>query len=52
MNASKRVTDDEIGVEPPPETRVKLLRAVDVGNRDDDGLKLQIYRHWVLTWLV
>jgi hypothetical protein len=32
----------EIGVEPPPELRVELLRAVDIRNRDDDYFELHV----------
>ena len=32
----------EVGVEPPPEVRVELLRAIDVRNGDDDDLELHV----------
>src|SRR4051794_17261649 len=40
LHDSKRVTDDEIGVEPPSQVAVKPLGAIDVRNRDDYRLEL------------
>ena len=37
-----RVTLGEVGVEPPPELRVELFRAVDIRDGDDDDLELQV----------
>src|SRR5262249_15417407 len=36
------VAGSEIGVESPPELRVELLRTIDIGDGDDDHLKLRI----------
>ena len=36
------VTVGEVGVEPPPEPPVELLRAVDIRDRDDDYLELHV----------
>ena len=33
-----------VGVEPPSELRVELLRAIDVGDGEDDDLKLHVNR--------
>src|SRR4029077_9506923 len=35
-------TGGEVGVEPPPEARVELLRAVDIRDGDDDHLELHV----------
>jgi CheY-like chemotaxis protein len=40
LNDAEVVTDDEVGVEPPAEATVKALGALDVRNRDGDGLEL------------
>src|SRR4029450_2907835 len=32
----------ELGVEPPAKTAVKTLCAIEVGNRDDDNLELEV----------
>src|SRR5262245_60989602 len=32
----------ELGVEPPPKVAVKTLGAIEVGNRDDDNLELEV----------
>src|SRR5712692_7761245 len=36
------VTVGEVGVEPPPEPPIELLRAVDIRDRDDDDLELHV----------
>src|SRR5271155_3922190 len=38
-----------VGVEPPPEPRVKLLRAVDIRDGDDDDLELGVDSRGVTT---
>src|SRR4051812_47087633 len=38
------VTGGEVGVEPPTQAAVKALGAIDVCNRDDDDLELQVDR--------
>src|SRR4029077_10102288 len=47
--ARRRVLDDaeavlerEIGVEPPPQASVEALRTIDVGDRNDHDLELQV----------
>jgi len=40
----KLFTPGEVGVEPPTQVAVKALGAIDVRNRDDDGLELQVDR--------
>ena len=46
--ARRRELDDvvvvrgEVGVEPPPETPVELLGALDIRDRDDDDLELHV----------
>ena len=42
MDAPKCITDDEVGVEPPAQAAVEVLGALDVRDRDDDDLELQI----------
>jgi hypothetical protein len=44
LHGPKRVTDDEVGVEPPAQAAVEALGSIDVGHRDDDGLELQVHR--------
>ena len=44
LHAPERVTDDEVGVEPPAQAAVEALGALDVRNRDDDDLELQVDR--------
>jgi len=36
------VAAGEVGIEPPPEVRVEILRAIGVRNRDDDDLELHV----------
>jgi hypothetical protein len=36
------IIEREVGVQPPPEATIELLRAVDICDRDDDHLKLHI----------
>ena len=36
LDDPEAVIEGEVGVEPPPEVPVELLRAVDIGDRDDD----------------
>ena len=42
LDDPEAVIEREVGVEPPPELPVELLRAVDVRDRDDDHLQLHI----------
>ena len=42
LDDPEAVVEREVGIEPPAETRVELLRAIDVGDRDDDDLELQV----------
>src|SRR4026209_2212373 len=42
LYCSKGFPDHEIGVEPPPQSKVEGLGAVNVGYRDRDGLEFQI----------
>ena len=42
LDYAERVAAADVGVEPPPEALVELLRAVDVGDGDDDDLELQV----------
>jgi hypothetical protein len=44
LYAPKRITDDEVGVEPPIQVAVKALGALDVRNRDDNHLELHVHR--------
>jgi hypothetical protein len=44
LDAPKRVTDDEVGVEPPTQLAVEALGAIDVRYRDDDDLELHVDR--------
>ena len=44
LDDPKRVTDDEVGVEPPAQVAVEALGAIDVRNRDDDDLELHVDR--------
>ena len=44
LDDAEAVVEREVGVEPPTETGVERLRAVDVGDGDDDGLKLHAPR--------
>ena len=39
----KSVTSGVVGVEPPPEPPVELLRAVDIRDGDDDHLELHVH---------
>ena len=42
LDDPEAVIEREVGVEPPPEFRVELLRAVDIRDGDDDDLELQV----------
>ena len=42
LDYAEVVTVVEVGVEPPPELRVELLRAVDIRDGDDDDLELHV----------
>ena len=42
LHDPKRVTDGEVGVEPPAQAAVEALGAIDVRNRDDDDLELHV----------
>ena len=42
LDHAEVVTRGEIGVEPPPEPSVELLRAVDIRDGDDDQLELHV----------
>ena len=42
LDDPEAVVEREVGVEPPPEALVERLRAVDVRDRDDDDLELQV----------
>ena len=44
LDDAKLVTRGEVGVEPPPEAPVELLRAIDIRNRDDDDLEFHVDR--------
>ena len=44
LDDPEAVVDGEVGVEPPPEAAVELLRAVDVRDGDDDDLELHVDR--------
>src|SRR5215217_8231451 len=44
LDAPKRVTDHEVGIEAPAQVDVETLSAIDVRNRDDDDLELHIDR--------
>jgi hypothetical protein len=50
LHHPKRVTPDEVGVEPPTQVAVEALGAIDVRNRDDDDLELHVdpLRSWGL----
>ena len=39
----KPLSNGEVGVEPPAEAAVELLRPVDVRDRDDDDLELHVH---------
>src|SRR5262249_50537037 len=41
LHDPEAVVEGEVRVEPPPEARVKLLRTLDLRNRDDDPPELQ-----------
>jgi hypothetical protein len=40
--ASNTIVEGEVGVEPPSKSPVELLFAIDVCNRDDDGLEFHL----------
>ena len=42
LDHPKAVVKGEVGVEPPSETTVKFLRAVDIRDRNDDHLQLHV----------
>ena len=42
LDHPEAVVEGEVGVEPPPEARIELLRAVEVRDRNDDRLELQV----------
>ena len=42
LDDPEAVVEREVGIEPPAEPRVELLRALDVGDRDDNDLELQV----------
>ena len=44
LDDPEAVVEGEVGVEPPAEARVERLGAIDVGDRDDDGLELHVRR--------
>src|SRR5215218_11359940 len=44
LDAAKRITDHEVGIESPAQVAVEALGAIHVGNRDDDDLELHIDR--------
>ena len=44
LDHAEVVTAGEVGVEPPPEARVELLRAINVRNGDDDDFELHVDR--------
>src|SRR5215217_1697898 len=44
LDAPKRVTDHEVGIESPAQAAVETLGAIDVRNRDDHDLELHIDR--------
>ena len=46
VDQAEVVTGGDVGVEPPPQAPVELLRAVDVGYGDDDDLELHVGRPW------
>ena len=51
LDHAQVVTAGEVGVEPPPELRVELLRAVDIRDGDDDDLELHVDRFRLLRFL-
>src|SRR5262249_36091954 len=42
LDDSEAVVEGEVGIEPPTEVPIELLRTVDIRYRDDDGLELQV----------
>ncbi|MBZ9817380.1 MULTISPECIES: hypothetical protein [unclassified Mesorhizobium] len=42
MNNAERIADDKVRIEPPAQTAVETLGAIDVGDTDDDGLQLHL----------
>ena len=42
LDQAEVVTGGDVGVEPPAEARVELLRAVDIRDGDDDHLELRV----------
>src|SRR4029077_7520611 len=42
LNHAKILAVVEVGVEPPPEPPVKLLRAVDIRHRENDNFELHV----------
>ena len=42
LHDSEAVIETEVGVEPPPEVPVELLRAVDIRNGDDEHLEFHV----------
>src|ERR1700729_3053636 len=43
LNNPEPVIEREVGVEPPSQLRVEILRAFNVRNRNDDNLELRVY---------
>src|SRR5438128_1623906 len=42
LDDPEAVIEGKVGVEPPPEAPIELLRAVDIRDGDDDRLELQV----------
>src|SRR6185312_6767827 len=42
LHDAEAVVEREVGVEPPPESRVEVLRAVGIRHRNHDHLELQV----------
>src|SRR6202451_2754352 len=51
LHNAEAVIKGEVGIEPPPEFGVELLRAVNVRDRNDDHLELHVYSFGASTAL-
>src|SRR5580693_2917968 len=49
LNHAEVLTAVVVGIEPPPEPPVELLRTVDIRNRDDDDFELHV--EWRGLWV-
>src|SRR5215471_12862109 len=45
LDHAELTTDDEVGVEPPVEAAVEAFGTINVRDRDDDDLELQVCAH-------